>query len=432
PPGPQGLPLIGNLLQVPTRLAFLKFAEWSKVYGPLTSYTTLGQRVVVISSAKAAGDILDRLSAKTSDRPCFIKTEHLTHNMDFATVNQGAFWRTQRRAAHESLNVHAAKSFFPVQEEESCMLVEGLVRHPEIDIARHLYRYVSSIAWRVIYGHSTIKLEVDEPGVPPDSFFRAFFQATIPGGSIVDIFPFLHPVISRSKFLRRVTSGHLAYMYPGRAMNGTLAPVPSSSMHILLRRCVVFLRRTGPFIAYSSHDPIRWRGCRPSARSSRKRTATALKWFFIAMLLHPQAAVTARSQLDLVVGKRFPTFGDIEHLSYVQAIVKETLRWRPPGPAGLAHVATEDIVYDKFLIPKGTILIPNVWSICRDPALYQDGDTFDPSRFLDDRGNLKPSPADSHDDYLVFGHGRRVCVGKNLAVNMLLIAVAQLLWAFDF
>ncbi|EJU00751.1 cytochrome P450, partial [Dacryopinax primogenitus] len=92
----------------------------------------------------------------------------------------------------------------------------------------------------------------------------------------------------------------------------------------------------------------------------------------------------------------------------------------------------QDIIYDKYTIPKGTILIPNEWSICRDPSLYHDGDAFDPSRFLDDKGNIKASPPDSHDDYLAFGHGRRICVGKSLAINTVLIAAAQLLWAFDF
>ncbi|EJU00745.1 cytochrome P450 [Dacryopinax primogenitus] len=425
PPGPKGLPLIGSLLEIPSRLLFLKLVEWSNQSGPLISYKVLGQVIVVVSSAKAAGDILDRLSAKTSDRPRYIKAEYLTHNMDFGFVNRGAFWRTQRRAAHESLNVRAAKDFQLVQNEESRMLVEGLLLHPEIDIAKHIYRHSSSVAWRVIYGHEALKLEVDEPGLPSDSFFAPLLLAAVPGGSIVDILPFLHPLISRSKFIRRYSDEwyeRASAFFVKAHVAPQVEGMPSLSAK---------LKELGEKIGMSGDEDCGWLGGTLYI-AAQDTTATSLKWFLIAMLLHPQAAAAVRRQLDQVVGNRFPTFEDMDNLSHIHAIIKEVLRWRPPTPTGVPHAASEDIMYDKYLIPKGAILIANSWSIGRDPSMYPDGETFDPSRFLDEQGDIKPSSPDSHDNYPVFGHGRRICVGKTLAINTLLIAVARLLWAFEF
>ncbi|EJU00760.1 cytochrome P450 [Dacryopinax primogenitus] len=389
PPGPKGLPLIGNLLQVPSRLVFLKFVEWSKEYGPLASYTVLGQPVVLISSAKAAGDILDRLSSKTSDRPRLIKLAYLTHSMEFAFANRGSFWRTQRRAAHESLNIRAAQKFQPIQEEESRIMVEDLLRHPDIDIAKHIYRHSSSIAWRVLYGHEAIDLRDDKAQVPSENFFEPLFSSAIPGGSIVDIFPFLQPLISRSRFLRRHSEAWYEKANTFFINAHTRPQVPVHLKHIFE-------------VVYGGHASI-------SANSH-----------------------CGQSPDNDHRGARIPAFEDLEHLPQVEAIVKEILRWRPPTPTGVAHVAEEDIIYNNYLIPKGAVIIPNTWSICRDPSLYRDGDAFDPSRFLDEKGCIRKPPPDSHDDYLVFGHGRRICIGKSLAMNTLLIAVAQLLWAFDF
>jgi len=84
------------------------------------------------------------------------------------------------------------------------------------------------------------------------------------------------------------------------------------------------------------------------------------------------------------------------------------------------------------VIPKGAIIITNLYEMGRDHRLYPDGDRFDPSRFIDEHGHIKQPERDSKDDYLCFGHGRRVCVGKALAINSLWITFAYLLWAFDF
>ena len=55
------------------------------------------------------------------------------------------------------------------------------------------------------------------------------------------------------------------------------------------------------------------------------------------MMLRPDIMRKAQAELDAVVGRdRVPTFGDKDHLPYVQAIVKEVMRWRPVGPLGSA------------------------------------------------------------------------------------------------
>ncbi|THU75616.1 cytochrome P450, partial [Dendrothele bispora CBS 962.96] len=125
--------------------------------------------------------------------------------------------------------------------------------------------------------------------------------------------------------------------------------------------------------------------------AGQETSTNALHWFLFSMLLFPQVQRRAQEELDRVVGRsRLPSFADAKHLPYVQAIVNEILRWKPPTPVGIPHASIEDAYYDGFFIPKGTVLIPNVWFLNRDPETYgPDADQFRPERHLDQDGNLR-------------------------------------------
>ena len=84
--------------------------------------------------------------------------------------------------------------------------------------------------------------------------------------------------------------------------------------------------------------------------------------FFLAMALNPEVQRKARAELDSIVGPdRLPTHEDGPSLPYINAIVKESLRWQNAVPLAVPHQTTEDTVYDGYFIPKRTILLPNSW-----------------------------------------------------------------------
>jgi hypothetical protein len=69
PPGPHGLPLLGNALELPTKGLFLKLDEWRQTWGDVFCLNAAGQTIVVLASAKAAAEVLDKMSGQTSGRP---------------------------------------------------------------------------------------------------------------------------------------------------------------------------------------------------------------------------------------------------------------------------------------------------------------------------------------------------------------------------
>ena len=68
--------------------------------------------------------------------------------------------------------------------------------------------------------------------------------------------------------------------------------------------------------------------------SSTQSTSTLLI-FLLAMVLHPEVQAKAQADIDRVVGKdRLPDFDDRPALPYVDAILRETMRWYPVFPIG--------------------------------------------------------------------------------------------------
>ena len=95
---------------------------------------------------------------------------------------------------------------------------------------------------------------------------------------------------------------------------------------------------------------------------------SAISSFFLAMTMNPEVQRTAQAEIDRVVGpNRLPTIADRDSLPYVNALVKEVLRWQPVAPMGLPHTSTEDDVIDGYFIPKDAMLFANVWYVSQLP-----------------------------------------------------------------
>ena len=124
------------------------------------------------------------------------------------------------------------------------------------------------------------------------------------------------------------------------------------------------------------------------------------------MVLHPEAQKAAQAELDAVIGPdRLPTFADEQSLPYLAAVIKECWRWEVIGPTAVPHMLTVDDEYKGYFLPKGTIIIPNSFTILNDDKAYPEPSAFKPERFLKD-GKLDPSVRNP--TVAAFGYGRRI------------------------
>lgn len=188
-------------------------------------------------------------------------------------------------------------------------------------------------------------------------------------------------------------------------------------------------------------------------------TVSSLHTAILALLTHPEALAEAKKEISKVVGlDRSPNFADQAKLPYLGAIVEETLRWRPVAPLSAPRyvilprsqgllserdiiltrnsMTTADDIYEGYRIPAGSTITALVWTMNADPSYFPQPARFAPERMLppsDPRylPELQGKPFPSKWTSGGFGWGRRSCVGSDLAMGELYIALAKLIWAFE-
>ncbi|KAF5317476.1 hypothetical protein D9758_018784 [Tetrapyrgos nigripes] len=155
-------------------------------------------------------------------------------------------------------------------------------------------------------------------------------------------------------------------------------------------------------------------------------TVSVISTFFIAMSCYPDAQLRAQQELDDVLGRgQMPTLEDRPSLPYIEAILRELMRWHPAGPMGIPHDTSEDIIYNGYFIPKGTSVHANIWAMTHDESTFEKPDDFIPERHL-----REDSKFDDINSILAYGFGRRVCPGRYMANDMIWLTAASLLASF--
>ncbi|GFS35231.1 cytochrome P450, family 81, subfamily D, polypeptide 5 [Actinidia rufa] len=154
-------------------------------------------------------------------------------------------------------------------------------------------------------------------------------------------------------------------------------------------------------------------------------SATTMEWAMALLLNHPEAMSKAVAEIDAHVGQdRLLDEQDLPKLTYLQNIINETLRLFPPVPLLVPHESSDDCTLCGFDIPRGTMLLVNLWTIHRDPELWVDAAKFVPERFETGEGEgYKLIP---------FGAGRRVCPGVNLGRRVMALALGALIQTFEW
>lgn len=154
-------------------------------------------------------------------------------------------------------------------------------------------------------------------------------------------------------------------------------------------------------------------------------TSATIEWAVSLLLNHPDVLRKARVEVASYVGDdRLADETDLPKLNYLQCIVNETQRLYPVAPLLVPHISSNDCTVGGFDIPCGTMLLPNVWAIHRDPKVWDNPTSFRPERFEN---------GESHTyTFLPFGVGRRQCPGVALANRVLTLCLAALIQCFEW
>ncbi|KAJ4747834.1 Cytochrome P450 [Rhynchospora pubera] len=115
-------------------------------------------------------------------------------------------------------------------------------------------------------------------------------------------------------------------------------------------------------------------------------------------------------------------------MPYLQAVIKETLRLHPPSPLLLPRQSMEECNINGYIIPKGIRVLVNFWAIGREIKSWETPYEFKPERFIGSEVDYKGTDF----QFILFGAGRRICPGMNFASSTVELALANLIYQFDW
>uniref|UniRef100_A0A8B9SDY0 Uncharacterized protein n=1 Tax=Apteryx owenii TaxID=8824 RepID=A0A8B9SDY0_APTOW len=157
-------------------------------------------------------------------------------------------------------------------------------------------------------------------------------------------------------------------------------------------------------------------------------TATTLRWALLYMVAYPDVQEKVQQELDTMLGSS-PViwYEDWKRLPYTHAVIHEILHFCSIILIALPRETVRDTTLLGYPVPKGSIVIANIYSVLTDPEYWEKPLEFDPGHFLDEEGNFF-----SREAFLPFSAGICICLGEQLARMELFILFCSLLQAFRF
>ncbi|KAI9058207.1 cytochrome P450 [Trametes sanguinea] len=427
PPGPAPLPVLGNLLDIARcEYQWTGYKSLCSQYGDMVYLNVLGRHVLIVGSPRVVGELLEKRSSNTSDRPDSPTIALTGNDAALSTMPYGQGWRDHRRAFWQIFQPRVIERYRDVQRASVRKLLCKVLLSPE-KLQDHLRYTFAATMIKILYGVDAKDEDDDNVRLIDEALARSIEIMT--GGHPLDLLPWLRHLprwMPGTRGFRRELDKCKA------AIDGTknvpFAQMKASLDHTGRSALATLLLRAGDntdMTSKANYEEIIKNVGLVAIEGGSDTSFSTLQGFFVAMSLYPDVQSKAQAELDAVVGRhRFPDFEDQKSLLYINAIIKEVLRWHTALPLSLPHRTIEDDEVDGYFIPAGTILVPNTWAMLHDEEAYEEPEKFMPERFIRD-GKLDPSVRDPAT--YAFGYGRRVCAGRHFADEILFLSIASIL-----
>ncbi|XP_074264864.1 geraniol 8-hydroxylase-like [Silene latifolia] len=432
PPGPRPLPIFGNLFSLGNK-PHSSLAKLAKTYGPLMILQLGRVPTVVISSAAMAKEALQKNDISFSNRNIVDAIRALNHHENsVAWLPAGSKWRNLRKICNSRV--------FSTSRLDACQSIRK-------DKVKRLLSYVESCSEdqvAVDIGHVAFTTTLNllsstffsmDMGDPTSEFAHQFrntirsIMEEVGKPNIADFFPILKKVDPQG--IRRRSSVHfqkMVDMFEALIDERIQGKRPSGSIQAgndVLDELIGIGQEQVEEIELSKIPFL----LADLFAAGTDTTSTTLEWAMTELVCNPQKMKKAQLELQEIVGKGNSLEEcDISQLSYLQAVIKETLRLHPAVPLLLPRKVDLDVKLFEFTVPKNAQVLVNAWAIGRDPDIWQNPYSFEPERFLGSQIDVK-----GHDFELIpFGAGRRICPGLPLAIRMLHLMLGSLIHGFDW
>ncbi|CAH8353133.1 unnamed protein product [Eruca vesicaria subsp. sativa] len=434
PPGPKGLPLIGNLHQL-GRFLHKSLQKISQEYGPVI-YLRFGVvPVVVVSSKEGAEEVLKTHDLETCSRPKSVGARLFTYDYkDIGFTPFGETWRELRKiAVLELFSPKKLKSFRYIREEESEVLVKKIAKVADetqisssVNLRKVIFSFTASIICRLAFGqnfHEFVDMETVEELVleSETSLGSLAFADFFPAGWVIDRISGQHSKVKKAfvkltNFFQYVIDDHLK---TGQSQDHS--DIISVMLDMISKPTKDSFKVTDEHLLGIMSDVF---------LAGVNAGAITMIWTMTELARNPRAMKKLQEEIRTTLGpnKDKITEEDLEKVEYLKLVTEEAFRLHPPVPLLLPRLTMSDVKIQGYNIPKNTMIQINTYAIGRDPKYWTRPEEFIPERFVDNPIEYKGK----HFELLPFGAGRRICPGMGTGITIVELGLLNLLYFFDW
>ena len=423
-PGPRGLPLIGNMHQLDMTKLHLILEDWARTYGALYRFRLGATPLVVVAEPTLIHKVF-RQRPEVYRRWSIFAPIFAEMGMKGVFSAEGEQWHRQRRVAMHALKTSHLRQFFPTLTKMTARLkahweAAACAGHT-VDLQSDLMRFTVDVTTELAFGYDLNTLE--EAGDQLQQHLELLMPML--NRRIYAPFPYWRYIKLRAD---RALDKALAQLHQFIAElisqcrtrilnNPQIETSPSNFLEALLTA------RSDDGITFTEEEISG--NILTMLLAGEDTTANAMTWMAHFMSEHPETQECMQREADLVLGTApmLQHFSDHERLTYIDAMIQETLRLKSIAPLFFmeANHATD---LGGVHLPAGTVVCLLTRFAGLQENSFSAAEQFRPERWL----VPLQTPPNSHSPsaMMPFGSGPRFCPGRSLALLEIKSVMAML------
>ena len=428
-PGPKGLPLLGNLLQLDLKQLHRVLERWSDEFGTLYKFK-LGQRPVLVVTDPEINQRILRDRPKLYRRLGTIEPVFQEMGITGVFSAEGEGWKRQRRLTAPALDVQHLRQFFPtlikVTERLKNRWNTAADKQSAVDVQQDLMRYTVDVTTNLAFGYDMNTLE-NEGDVIQEHLEKIFPMINRRINAPIPYWRYFKLPADRTldKSLIEIRETITGFVTRGRerlAQNPELAAHPTNFLEAML---------AAPHEGESAFtDEEIYGNILTMLLAGEDTTANTMAWMTHFMVEHPGVQARMQAEAGKIVGSAgmLSQLADADRLNYIEAMTHETMRLKPVAPI-LFLESNEDVEIGGVAVPKQTALFLLTLHGCMSDTHFGAADQFRPERWLE----AAPPSGCPHNAkaFVPFGAGPRFCPGRQLAILEIKTVMAMLCAGFE-
>ena len=427
-PGPKGVPLLGNMLQIESKRFHQILENWESEFGPFYQIRLGRKPVMVVSDHATIANLL-------RSRPDLFRRGSRVTNALNELGSRGVFtaegdeWRKQRKLVMRALTPEVVRNFFPTL----ISMTESLLRRWQtavaggrpIDLLRDLKAFSLDVTVALAMGQNINTLENEDNPLQRD--IEQLFACV--ARRITAPFPYWRYVrlpVDRAADacadrIRKTTADLIMQTRQRLVVHPELRENPSNMLEALI------VARDEPNSEFTDDNVIG--NAITMVFAGEDTTANAIAWLLDCIACQPRVASCLQSEVDTLLGEHrvLQEFNAIDRFVYVDAATTEAMRVKPAASV-LSMEANMDLTVADIFVPKGTMIM----TLLRRGGQY-GADLVDPDQFRPERWLSGPQSAlvnGAARKQFPFGGGARFCPGRYLAMTEIKMVMSMLLRSF--